>query len=120
MIKSFGNEMILYNWLRNKDTIEFLGIWEQLNNTDFNPLEFDRFKSEAGSNRFFLSPKKWIETTADAIFDKAPKYQEAKINKYLNQEMVIILNFVLCDLYMINPLRSFISINFCYFHVSVI
>lgn len=49
MIKGFGDETILYGWLRNKNTVEFLGIWEQLNNPDFKPLEFDRFHARAGS-----------------------------------------------------------------------
>jgi len=63
MVKNFGDESILYNWLRNRNTIEFLGIWEQLYNADFKPVEFDRFKSQAGLNSFALSPKKWIEAT---------------------------------------------------------
>jgi len=63
IIKPFGNEAILYNWLRNKNTIEFLGIWEQLNNPGFKPIEFDRFKNMAGFNRFILSPKQWITNT---------------------------------------------------------
>jgi hypothetical protein len=61
MVKKFGDESILYNWLRNRNTIEFLGIWEQLYNPSFKPLEFEMFKSEAGLNTFALSPKKWIE-----------------------------------------------------------
>ena len=63
MLRHFGDESILYNWLRNRNTIEFLGIWEQLYNPDFKPVEFDRFKSQAGLNSFALSPKKWIEAT---------------------------------------------------------
>lgn len=63
MVKKFGDESILYNWLRNRNTIEFLGIWEQLYNPGFKPIEFDRFRSEAGLNSFALSPKKWIEAT---------------------------------------------------------
>ena len=59
MIKSFGDETIIYNWMRNGNTIEFLGIWEQINNPDFKPVEFDRFKNESGLNRFAMSPKKW-------------------------------------------------------------
>jgi len=55
MVKKFGDESILYNWLRNRNTIEFLGIWEQLYNPAFKPLEFERFKSEAGLNTFALS-----------------------------------------------------------------
>ena len=66
MVRNFGEESILYNWLRNRNTIEFLGIWEQLYNPSFKPLEFDRFRVQAGLNSFTLSPKKWIEAT-DAI-----------------------------------------------------
>lgn len=66
MVKKFGDEAILYNWLRNRNTIEFLGIWEQIYNPNFKPLEFERFKKQAGLNSFNLSPKKWIEAT-DAI-----------------------------------------------------
>jgi hypothetical protein len=66
MVKRFGDESILYNWLRNRNTIEFLGIWEQIYNPAFKPLEFERFKGQAGLNSFSLSPKKWIEAT-DAI-----------------------------------------------------
>jgi hypothetical protein len=55
---------IVKNWLRSKNTIELLGLWEKLNNPDFKLVEFDQFKNEAGFNHFVLSPKKWIETTA--------------------------------------------------------
>ena len=72
MLRHFGDESILYNWLRNRNTIEFLGIWEQLYNPDFKPVEFDRFKSQAGLNSFALSPKKWIEATgAIGLYAKA-------------------------------------------------
>ncbi len=72
MIKNFGDESILYNWLRNRNTIEFLGIWEQLYNPAFNPLEFDRFRNQAGLNSFTLSPKKWIDATgAVGIYAKS-------------------------------------------------
>lgn len=72
MVRNFGDESILYNWLRNRNTIEFLGIWEQIYNPDFKPLEFDRFRSQAGLNSFSLSPKKWIEATgAIGIYSKA-------------------------------------------------
>ncbi len=63
MVKGFGDESVLYNWLRNRNTIEFLGIWERLNNPDFKPLEFERFWNQAGLNRFSLSPTKWIQAT---------------------------------------------------------
>ncbi len=54
---------VIKNWMRSKDTIEFLGLWELLNNLDFKPVEFDGFKKEAGYNAFTMSPKKWIENT---------------------------------------------------------
>lgn len=63
MVRKFGDESILYNWLRNRNTIEFLGIWEQIYNPAFKPLEFERFRNQAGLNSFSLSPKKWIEAT---------------------------------------------------------
>lgn len=75
MAKKFGNDQIIQNWLRNKDTIEFLGIWEHINNPHFKPLEFDRFKTEAGFNRFFMSPKKWISSTnAIGLISKSGRY----------------------------------------------
>jgi len=55
---------VVKNWLRSKSTVEFLGLWEQLNNPNFKLVEFDQFKKDAGSNHFTLSPQKWIETTA--------------------------------------------------------
>ncbi len=75
MIKTFGDDTIIYNWLRNRNTIEFLGIWEQLNNPDFKPIEFDRFKKQAGLNSFTMSPKKWVDSTnAKGILSKSGRY----------------------------------------------
>ncbi len=54
---------VIQNWMRNRNTIEFLGIWEQLNNPDFKPLEFEGFRKRAGLNSFVLTPKQWIEQT---------------------------------------------------------
>lgn len=66
---------IIRNWLRNRNTIEFLGIWEQLNNQDFKPVEFDGFRKEAGLNSFTMSPTKWIKSTnAVGIVSKAGRY----------------------------------------------
>ena len=66
---------IIQNWLRNKSTIEFLGVWEQMNNSNFNRVEFDTVKNEAGSNSFVLTPQKWIETTnAVGIKSTAGRY----------------------------------------------
>lgn len=75
MIKSFGDETVIYNWMRNRNTVEFLGIWELINNPYFKPVEFDRFRKEAGLNSFILSPKKWVDTTnAIGIFSKSGRY----------------------------------------------
>ena len=66
---------VIQNWLRNRNTIEFLGLWENLNNPNFKPLEFEGFKKEAGLNAFTLSPKKWIESTnAIGIISKSGRY----------------------------------------------
>ena len=66
---------VIANWMRNRNTIEFLGIWEQLFNPSFNPLEFEGFRKEAGLNAFTLSPQRWIEATnAIGIISKAGRY----------------------------------------------
>lgn len=63
--------VVVANWMRNFNTIEYLGIWEKLNNPEFNPLEFEGFLKEAGSNAFTLSPQKWATTTnAKGLFVK--------------------------------------------------
>ena len=56
-------DYILQNWLRNRSTIEFIGLWEQFHNPVFNSIEFDGIKNMAGSNSFSLTPKRWIEST---------------------------------------------------------
>ncbi len=69
-----GTGLIL-NWIRNRSTLDFLGVWERLFNPDFNSIEFDGIKMEAGTNTFALSPKKWIETTgAIGITSKTGRY----------------------------------------------
>lgn len=66
---------IIKNWLRNRNTIEFLGIWEHLNNPDFKPVEFDGFRKEAGLNSFTMSPTKWINgTNAIGLVAKSGRY----------------------------------------------
>lgn len=66
---------VIKNWMRIRNTIEYLGLWEQLNNPDFKLVEFDQFKNEAGANAFVLSPKKWIDTTnAIGMSSKAGRY----------------------------------------------
>jgi hypothetical protein len=54
---------LIQNWMRNRNTIEFLGIWERLNNPGFKPLEFEGFKTKAGLNSFVLTPRQWIDAT---------------------------------------------------------
>ncbi len=72
MVKRFGDETVLYGWLRNRNTVEFLGVWELINNPDFKPLEFERFKSLAGLNSFSLSPSRWVDATgAIGLYAKA-------------------------------------------------
>jgi len=66
---------VVKNWMRTRSTIEFLGLWEQLNNPDFKLVEFDQFKIEAGSNAFVLNPQKWIEAThAVGVISKSGRY----------------------------------------------
>ena len=66
---------VIQNWMRRIDTIQYLGLWEQLNNSNFNRVEFDTFRSEAGHNYFTMTPKKWIEgVNAIGIISKAGKY----------------------------------------------
>ncbi|MDR2358775.1 MAG: KilA-N domain-containing protein, partial [Prevotellaceae bacterium] len=66
---------VIKNWLRNRNTIELLGIWEYLHNPNFKPVEFDGFRKEAGLNSFVMTPKKWIEATnAIGIISKSGRY----------------------------------------------
>jgi hypothetical protein len=66
---------LIRNWLRNRNTVEFLGIWERLNNPSFNSVEFDGIKMQAGLNSFALTPKQWIERTqAVGIVSSAGRY----------------------------------------------
>ena len=68
-------DYLISNWLRNRDTVEFLGIWEQLNNPEFNPIEFDGIKRQAGLNSFVLTAKRWIDSTgAIGLISKPGRY----------------------------------------------
>ena len=69
------SDYIIQNWLRNRNTIEFLGVWEQLHNPGFNSIEFDGIKSEAGLNSFALTAKRWKESTnAIGLVSKTGRY----------------------------------------------
>ena len=66
---------VIKNWMRSRSTIEFLGLWEELNNPDFKGVEFDSFKTQAGSNAFTLSPQQWIKATnAIGLISKSGRY----------------------------------------------
>jgi len=69
------SDYILQNWMRNRSTIEFIGLWELFNNPDFNSIEFDGIKNMSGSNSFSLTPKRWIKATnAIGIVSKTGRY----------------------------------------------
>ena len=83
MVRNIENGLALIEkWLRNKNTIEFLGIWEEMYNPDFNSLEFEGIKNGAGLNRFVLSVKQWVEkTNSIGIVAKAGRYGGTYANK---------------------------------------
>jgi len=69
------SDYVLQNWLRNRNTIDFIGLWEKLHNPDFNSIEFDGFRNQAGLNSFSLTPKRWIESTnVVGMYSKAGRY----------------------------------------------
>jgi hypothetical protein len=76
MVRNFeGGGALIEQWLKNKDTVLFLGVWEQINNPDFNSLEFEGIRNEAGRNSFFLSAKSWSERTrAKGLIASAGRY----------------------------------------------
>jgi hypothetical protein len=75
MVKDNGGNDKIQQWIRNKDTVEFLGVWEQLNNPNFNSVEFHRIMYEAGVQRFTMSLSQWIDKTgAVGVISKAGKY----------------------------------------------
>lgn len=75
MARGSEGDQLIKNWLKSKNTIEFLGVWEQLNNPNFKMVEFDLIRFEAGTNRFLLSTNQWVEkTNAKGIFAKAGRY----------------------------------------------
>jgi hypothetical protein len=76
MVRNFdGAGALIEQWLKSKDTVLFLGVWERINNPGFNSLEFEGIRNEAGRNSFFLSAKKWIELTgARGLIASAGRY----------------------------------------------
>lgn len=63
MVKNYGGDAAIYSWMRNRNTVEFLGVWELLNNPSFKGGGFETFKKQVGLNSFHLTPKKWIDNT---------------------------------------------------------
>ncbi|MBX2923238.1 MAG: KilA-N domain-containing protein [Chitinophagaceae bacterium] len=85
------SDYILQNRMRNRSTIEFIGLWEQFHNPDFNSIEFDGIKNIAGSNSFSLTPKRWIEATnAVGIVSKTGRYGGtlAKVNYRIHTDAI--------------------------------
>ena len=75
MVKNEDGDDHIRNWMRNRNTVEYLGIWEQLNNPNFKGVEFDTFRKQAGLNSFNLTPKKWIDATnAIGLISKSGRY----------------------------------------------
>ena len=68
MVRGEEGDDHIRNWMRNRDTVEFLGIWEEINNPHFKGVEFDTFKSQAGLNRFKVSIKELVEKTGNSTF----------------------------------------------------
>jgi hypothetical protein len=68
-------DYLISNWMRNRNTVEFLGVWEQIHNPGFNPIEFDGIKKQTGLNSFILTVKQWSELTgAIGLISKAGRY----------------------------------------------
>lgn len=75
MVKNYGGDVAIYSWLRNRNTVEFLGVWELLNNQTFKGGGFETFRKQVGLNSFHLTPKKWIDNTnAIGLISKAGRY----------------------------------------------
>ena len=90
MLRAKDGEYFFYNWLRNRNTIEFLGIWEKVYNPNFNSVEFDRIKSQAGLNSFRLGAKGWTESThAIGIVSKTGRYGGTYAHKDIAMEFAM-------------------------------
>lgn len=102
---SSRTDYLISNWLRNRNTIEFLGIWEQIHNEKFNPIEFDGFRKNAGLNSFVLTVKQWTEkTNAIGIFSKAGRYGGTFAHKDIAFEFAAWIS-VEFKLYLINEFQ---------------
>ena len=101
MVRNIENgSALIEKWLRNKNTIEFLGIWEEMYNPNFNSPEFEGIKNEAGLNRFILSVKQWIEK---------------QMQLELSQKQVATEELMLTKIWLLNLLHGFLrNLNYIY------
>ena len=85
---------VIKNWLRNRYTIEFLGTWEQIHNPNFNVVEFDHFRMQAGLPNFVLSVSEWLEKTNAVFINEGMPQQERlqKLNQIAIQQMTVLEN----------------------------
>lgn len=87
MVRNVEGDLLIRNWIRNKNTIEFLGVWERLHNQNFNMIEFDTIRIEAGTNRFILSVYQWVEkTNAIGIISRSGRYGGTYAHKDIAME----------------------------------
>lgn len=87
MVKKTDGDQLIKNWIRNKNTIEFLGIWERIYNQYFNMVEFDLIRIEAGTNRFTMSVAQWVEkTSAIGVISKTGRYGGTYAHKDIAME----------------------------------
>lgn len=109
MVRNIENGLALIEkWLRNKNTIEFLGIWESMYNPNFNSPEFEGIKNAAGLNRFILSVKQWVEkTNSRGIIAKAGRYGGTYAHKDISQgdcpRVMFLLPSALSHLFSLKP-----------------
>ncbi|OQB65158.1 MAG: KilA-N domain protein [Bacteroidetes bacterium ADurb.Bin141] len=93
IVRSEEGDDYIRNWMRNRNTVEFLGLWEQLNNPNFKGVEFDTFRKQTGLNNFNLTPRKWIEATdAIGIISKSGRYGGTYAHKDIAFEFATWLN----------------------------
>lgn len=82
--KSDNTKITIQNWMRDRETLEFLGLWEKLHNPLFNGIEFDAIKKEAGLHSFTTSPEKWVKTLVLQVFPHRPVGRVSHRNPLLN------------------------------------
>jgi len=92
MARKFGDDSLIYSWMRNRNSLEFIGIWEQIHNPDFKGIEFETFRKQAGLNSFSLTPRKWIEATGAIIRQGLPQPERLiKLNEIAITQMRTLL-----------------------------